>query len=332
MASSESRIEVRHLRALVTLVEQGSFTRASNMLSVSQPALSRTVAQLERLVDARLVDRSGPQVTVTEAGARLLPYAHRVLTTVQEAEDAVRERRTVLRVGFTWTAAGEYTSEIVREFEEMCPGAHVELVRTMTPLAGLDEGDTHLAFLRSEPSDERVASVLLLTEPRVAALPVGHPLTDRESLSLRDLAAEPLVVGAIGTTTTDLWGHASNNRTITTARNIDEWLEAIAVGRGVGVTPLSTTTFHLHPHVRFRALTDAPPVPLELVWLPGAHHPFREAFISIAVGITRRARASSAAGSAPPASPSRSPADARHPGATGLATRRSRHHNHSHSA
>ncbi|QIS11439.1 LysR family transcriptional regulator [Nocardia arthritidis] len=290
MVSSGSRIEVRHLRALVTLVEQGSFTRASNALFVSQPALSRTVAQLERLIDARLVDRSGQQVTVTEAGARLLPYAHRVLTTIREAEHAVRGQRIVLRVGFTWTAAGVYTAEIVREFEETCPGAQVELVRTMTPLAGLDEGDTHVAFLRSEPPDDRVASAFLLSEPRVAALPADHPLSNRRTVSLRDLAAEPLVIGIVGTTEVDLWGHATDGRMITTARNIDEWLEAIAAKRGVGVTPLSTTTFHGHPHVRFRELTDAPPVFLKIVWLNTTHHPLRDAFVKIAIAVTQRAR------------------------------------------
>jgi DNA-binding transcriptional LysR family regulator len=63
-------------------------------------------------------------------------------------------------------------------------------------------------------------------------------------------------------------------------RNTDEWLEAIAAGRGVGSTPRSTATLYRHPGVRYIALRDAPPVPVCLAWPARGAHPHAAGFVA----------------------------------------------------
>jgi DNA-binding transcriptional LysR family regulator len=65
-------------------------------------------------------------------------------------------------------------------------------------------------------------------------------------------------------------------------RNVEEWLEAIAAGRGVGLTPASTGRLYSHPQIRYRPVLDAPLVPMVLAWPRSAPHPLVADFVGIA--------------------------------------------------
>jgi DNA-binding transcriptional LysR family regulator len=65
-------------------------------------------------------------------------------------------------------------------------------------------------------------------------------------------------------------------------RNVDEWMEAIAAGRGVGLTPASTGRLYSHPAIRDRLVTDAPRVPITLAWPRLAPHPLVPDFVAVA--------------------------------------------------
>src|SRR4029079_16254148 len=83
-------IEVQDMGVFLAVVREGSFGRAATTLLVSQPSVSERIVNLERVVGARLFDRSNRGATLTPAGRRLLPYAQRTVALVQEAAAAAR--------------------------------------------------------------------------------------------------------------------------------------------------------------------------------------------------------------------------------------------------
>lgn len=284
-----SEIEIRHVRAFLTVVDSGGFTAAAGQLRITQPALSRTVAELERRLGERLLDRDQRPVQPTRAGVALLPQARRLLAVHAETVSALDAAPGGLRVGFAWNAAGEQTTAIVRAFEAEHPDVRVTLRRIDTATAGVDDGRCHLALVRTPPRSPRLDSAVIGTEARVVALAVGHPLAGRAALDLDDVRADPLLVNSVaGTTSPRLWGAGHTDRTVVEVRTTEEWMHAVALGRGIGVTVTSTAAFYAHPEVRFVPLRDAPPLDVLAIWPRRGVHPLVGEFVGAARGVLSR--------------------------------------------
>src|SRR3954447_19320810 len=285
--SAMSSVELRHLWAFVAVADERNFTRAAERLGVTQPALSRTIAGLERLVGTTLVFRNRRVVQLTPAGGRFLPHAQRVLAVLEEAMGALEGEVRPLRVGLTWGSTAAYPAPIVRAFEQLHPGVTVDIRRYDDTVAGLADGRTHVGFLPGDPGDPRLGTLVLAEEPRVAAMPADHPLAGRDEVSLADLVHDPVVINVVsGTTALDLWPAGSRPQTVIRVRNVDEWMEVIAAGRRVGLTPASTGRLYSHPEIRYVLVADAPTVPITLAWPRLAPHPLVPDFVAVA-GRTR---------------------------------------------
>jgi len=96
-----NRVELRHLRVFEAVARLKSFTRAADELSITQPALSRTIQQLEDALGVALLDRSSRHVETTKAGQRFLDHVERVLAELERGFAAVR-RQASIRLGFSW--------------------------------------------------------------------------------------------------------------------------------------------------------------------------------------------------------------------------------------
>lgn len=279
--------EIRHFRAFVTVVDTGSFTAAAAALHITQPALSRMVAGLERQLGQQLIDRTGQPVRPTPAGATLLPHAKRVLEITAEAVGVLDAQPSRLRIGFTWGGAGTSTTDIVKVFERSHPRMHVVLRRFDTADAGVLDGRSHLALVRRRPRSTRLDSAVLFEEPRLVALPANHPRATADHISLAEIADDPLIINALsGTTTPELWQNPNGQRGVIEVHNTEEWLQGIALARGIGVTASSTALFYTHPDVRYVPLIDAPPVPALAIWPTKAKHPALDDFLATAHEVT----------------------------------------------
>src|SRR5690606_4685930 len=89
-----SRVKLRHLRNLVAIADHGSLLRAAQALSVTQPAVSKALAELEDIVGQRLVERKSRGVQLNGAGRLLVRYASSSLRTIREGLDSVARART----------------------------------------------------------------------------------------------------------------------------------------------------------------------------------------------------------------------------------------------
>ncbi|GGR88651.1 LysR family transcriptional regulator [Streptomyces aureoverticillatus] len=277
-------MELRHLRAFLAIAEEGTITRAAARLHIGQPTLSRTLRQLETHLGVRLVDRSTHHLELTAAGRTFRDKAAAALAAVDTALDPRSLTALPLRVGHPWPALGDRTVPLLRRWDEEHPDVPLELRRIDDRTAGLTQGKVDVALLRGEVTAPGLVTELLLHEERVAALPAGSELTEHDSLTLADLAAWPIAMNTVaGTTTLDLWPPAARPTATIEVTNTDEWLTAIAAGRGVGISTSATLHLHTHPAIAFRPLTDAPPVPLVLAWQRGTlTHPAIPALVRLA--------------------------------------------------
>ncbi|WP_327674017.1 LysR family transcriptional regulator [Kitasatospora sp. NBC_00458] len=277
-------MELRHLRAFLAIAEEGTITRAAARLHVGQPALSRTLRRLEDHLGVRLVDRSTHHLELTAAGRAFRDRAAAAVAAVEEALDPRSLTVLPLRLGHPWAALGDHTIPLLRRWDEEHPDVPLELRRIDDRTAGLSRGSVDVALLRGDVAAPDLVTELLLEEDRVAVVPAGSDLADRDVLTLADLAAWPVVLNTVaGTTTLDLWPAATRPTVTIEVTNTDEWLTAIAVGRAVGVSTSATPRLHRHPALAYRPLADAPPVPLLLAWRRGVpEHPAIPALVRLA--------------------------------------------------
>ncbi|MFD7610369.1 LysR family transcriptional regulator [Streptomyces sp. NPDC059828] len=282
-------IELRHLRCFLAIAEERNLTRAAAALHLTQPAVSRTLAALEHHLGVRLVDRSTHHLDLTPEGRAFRDKAAAAVTAFEDAIDTSLLRRRPLRLGHAWAALGPYTTPLLRRWQQEHPDTPLELLRIDDRTAGLARGEVDAAVLRGPVDTPGLVTELLFTEPRVAAITSDGPLAEHTTLTLADLATEPIVLNPVaGTTTLDLWPSDARPPSAVTVANTDDWLTAIAAGRGAGVSSTSTESLYPRPGVTYRPLTDAPTVPVLLAWRAGAPHPSVGALVRLARELIRR--------------------------------------------
>ncbi|MEU7640302.1 LysR family transcriptional regulator [Streptomyces sp. NPDC039016] len=267
-------IELRHFRCFLAIAETLSVTRAAESLHLTQPAVSRTLRQLEDALGVRLVDRTTHHLALTPDGLAFRDRAALAVAAFDRALAYGRHTGWPLRLGHAWSAAGAGTTTLLRRWHEQHPETPLELLRIDDRTAGLARGDVDAALLRGEVSAPGLVTEELTTELRVAGLPADDPLARRSSVSLADLATRTIALNTVsGTTFVDLWPPTARPTSTITIGNTDDWIAAITGGRAVGVTTSATAGMHPHPAMAYVPLTDAPPVPVVIAWRDGPGHP-----------------------------------------------------------
>jgi DNA-binding transcriptional LysR family regulator len=260
-------VTLAQLRALLAVVDAGSFTDAAGELHLSQAAVSRGVAGLERALGGPLLRRTTRRVEPTALGSAVIPRARGVLEALALLEQAVEEDRRELRVGFAWSALGRHTAAVQRRWAAEHPGRRLVLVPHNTPAAGLETGAVDVAIVRRPADPTRFDSALVGTERRHAVLARDEPLARRRGLRLADFAGATVAVDPrTGTTTADLWRAAGVDVTLRAVDGVDEWLTLIAGGQAVGITPEATLAQYRRAGLVHRPLLDAEPVPVWIAW------------------------------------------------------------------
>lgn len=276
------RVELRHLRAFEAVARLASFTQAAQELSITQPALSRTIQQLEDALEATLVDRSSRHVATTQAGRIFLDHVERVLAELGRGVDAIRHQASI-RLGFSWLLPDPWAQETVTRFERAAQ-TRVDLIRTDDALGAVQQGKVDVALVRGHVTSTAVRIVHLFDEPRVAVCSIHSPLAKRATLDWAEVPRWPLVVNtASGTTGPWSWPAGAGPETVVETTNFDEWIESVAADRGIGVIPDVAVRRNIHPGVRFVALRDAPDIPVSLAFLKRANAPVLRRFIEAAV-------------------------------------------------
>ena len=246
-------MELRHLRYFAAVAETLSFTQAAAECGVAQSALSQQIARLEADVGAALFSRSPRQVRLTEAGAVLLPWARRLLSEVEQAQqdlDALSGlRRGRLRLGLIQTVASAVDlPAILGDYRTRHPAIELSVsYRTSEDLltAVLDaELDLALIGLGPERVPPGLDHRLLVAEPLVAVVSAAHRLADRQRIDLAELAGEEFIWFSQGTGLRRAVEAACARAGLAPPRNleiglVDEMIRLAAHGIGVTLVPAS---------------------------------------------------------------------------------------------
>ncbi|MEV5747867.1 LysR family transcriptional regulator [Actinoallomurus sp. NPDC052308] len=286
-------MELRQLRYLVAIDDEGNLGRAAERLYVSQPALSYALKNLEAEFGVRLFDRHAGGVTATAAGRDILAE---VRLTLQQADRvtaaAERHRRSatgVLRVGFEASGAGELTTRARAEFARRHPGVRVEPKRFDwgEEAAALRDGRVDVAFVWLPADLTGMHSKVVHTEQRVVGLPAGHPLAERTALSILDVKDEPLMwTERAPRAWVDWWAvnprpDGSAPRWGPTNDNVEEMLEQVAEGAAICFAPVSMARYYARPDLVWVPLTDVEPLRVALAWPTGTDNALVDGFVGV---------------------------------------------------
>ena len=241
-------LHTRQLRAVLALAEYRSFVAAAAGLKVSQPALTRTIKQLEARLGVLLFTRSTREVAATDAGKEFAALAERLINDLKIGVESVRERASEPRgqivVASVISLASLISPRLIADFARRFGGVEIHLREGLQSSVRDDVrsgvADFGVAYVDHLP---RLFATERLGEERFhAVLPVGHPLAARREIRLRALEGVPLVSLPAESRTRQLLDAAAAAATITlnhaaTANRLPTLYSL--VGNGVGLAVLA---------------------------------------------------------------------------------------------
>ena len=200
------RIRLRHLHTFVAVAQQGTLGRAAETLNLSQPALSKTLNELEQLTGTRLFERGRLGALLTLVGEQFLTHAVKVLDALNTAGQALNRKEglnsDIVRIGALPTAALGILPSVIGQFHQQQKDITLQ-VATMNNtmlLAGLKSGEIDIGIGRM--SDPELMSglnyELLFLESLKLVVRPGHPLL-QETVTLSRVMEWPVVVSPKGT-------------------------------------------------------------------------------------------------------------------------------------
>ena len=196
--------DVHRLRAFALVLDLGSISAAAGVLGYTQSAVSQQLAALEREVGAALVDRSQRPLRATRAGEVVRPHIERVLAALGGAEAALEDLRSGtrrLRLAAFSSALSSFVPAAVRDLRRAHPELVVQVfqLETQEAVERLRGGSADLAVVHhlpglAVPETAGLQRRRLLVDDLYIVLPEGHRLARRDTVSIKDLEAEPLVL------------------------------------------------------------------------------------------------------------------------------------------
>jgi LysR family hydrogen peroxide-inducible transcriptional activator len=241
-------MEFNQLRYVCAIAETGSFSRAAERCHVAQPSLSQQILKLEEDLGAKLFDRLGRSVRLTEAGRAFLPHARSILHQMEAARTGVEDKRTDARgsiaAGVIPTIAPYLLPRYTASFAKKYPEARLRIVEETTPVLveSLRNLSIDLAVLALPLRHKEFELFPLRTEPLFAVLPKDHPRAGQKSLALKDLRGEPFVMLRDGHCFRDLSVAACVRarvppRIVFESSQFSSLLGMVAAGVGVSLVP-----------------------------------------------------------------------------------------------
>jgi DNA-binding transcriptional LysR family regulator len=181
------------VRYFVAVADHLHFGRAAAALRIAQPSLSRQIRHLEQQLGARLLDRTPQGTRLTEAGEVFLPRAKALLRSAAQAAAATRAaaRPSLITIGFTTNLI---VTPAVRDLRRQHPDADVRTLHLAwnEPRAALLDHRVDAVVARLPFPTAQLQVTILYDEPRLLLVPLDHRLAGKESVTLDDIADEPI--------------------------------------------------------------------------------------------------------------------------------------------
>jgi DNA-binding transcriptional LysR family regulator len=191
-------MELYPLQVFLTVATEKSFSRAAEKLLRTQPAISLALQRLELELGEKLIDRSGKELILTDAGRTVIDYARRFQSLQLELENSIAELRDNSAGRLTIGANESTTLYLLRHIEryrELYPKVKVQVRRSLSskiPNELLD-GNLELGVISYDPSDERLRSKVIYTDSLAFIVSPKHRLAHRKTVSISELGSETFI-------------------------------------------------------------------------------------------------------------------------------------------
>ena len=202
-----SEINFHRLFIFHTVARLGSFTRAASDLSISQPAVSIQVKELERSLDTTLLIRMRSGVSLTDTGETVYDYTRRIFTLADEMTNAIQDLTGLesgrLTIGSS-TTPGEYILPFaIGKFRERYPKVEVSLAisNTRSVIDQIMSRELDLGMAGAPVDIRGLASFLYVNDEVVLVVAPTHPLARRRRLTVQDVVDEPFLMREAGSAT-----------------------------------------------------------------------------------------------------------------------------------
>jgi len=244
-------VDTESLKAFVSVATTQSFSSAAEQLHLTQPAISKRIAALEKRLGKQLFDRLGREVVLTEAGEVLLPRANQLLRLLADAERDIRELSGeiagTLRVATSHHIGLHHLPPILREFAVRHSQVQLqfEFLDSEQAYERVARGDCELAVVTTAPETRPPLQRTLLWQDTLAfVVSDNHPLNAVAGPSLQTLAEYPAILPDLNTHTGRIVKHCFDDAGFPLELSMKtNYLETIkvmvSVGLGWSVLPLS---------------------------------------------------------------------------------------------
>jgi DNA-binding transcriptional LysR family regulator len=191
-------VELYSLQVFQTIAAEQSFSRAAEKLLRTQPAVSLALQRLEQELGEKLIDRSGKDLILTDAGRTVLDYARRFQSLQQELDNSLAELRDN-SAGRLTIGANESTTlyllQHIERYRELYPKVKVQVRRSLSskiPTELLD-GNLELGVISYDPADDRLRSKVIYTDSLAFVVSPKHRLAHKKAISITELGSENFI-------------------------------------------------------------------------------------------------------------------------------------------
>lgn len=193
-------MDILHLHYFSEVAKQRSFTKAANILHVSQPSISKVVKTLENELGVTLFERLGRDVILTDVGAAVFHRAQFIVNEFndlsKEIHDVANVRRGKITIGLPPMVGACFFPQIIHEFKRTHPQVALKLIEVGSKQIELDVKNDVLdiGVFALPLTVSGIDSVLLTHEPLQAVFPINHPLSIKKIISLKELKSEDFIL------------------------------------------------------------------------------------------------------------------------------------------
>lgn len=238
------------LYTLLAVVEHRSYTRAAQALSLTQPAVTQHIKQLEKELGTRIFNRVGNEIKPTIEGNIIIRYAHRNIALYQRMQQDIRDEQQHLRrltVGITHTAESNAVAEVLGKYCAQNIGTTITIITDSINnfYEMLKNYEIDLAVVEGQVHDPSINSLLLDTDSLVLAVSNNHRLAKKNMVTINELKKEPLILRRPSSGTRNLFtAHLESNNMSLDDFNVILEVDNIAtikdlIRRDIGVSILS---------------------------------------------------------------------------------------------
>jgi len=295
-------LNLKQLKVFYYVAKNLSFTRAAEELFITQPAVTMQISSLERQYGLRLFSRKKNELSLTEAGKVLYPYAERVMEIGFEAERALFNMKAnphgVLRIGTTKTIARYLLTPYILRFQTAFPRVRIKVDEGSSEEMAMSVlyGRNDLAIVGRIPYEERLEATPFPdheNDELFLTVPPSHPLASRDEVTLREIADVPLILRERGSGTRHVILRRFEEigltpRILLEAGNVDFIKDLIQRGAGVGILgEISVAEEVSLGTVKAIPIAGRPALEIDIVLPKGGHRsvPVKEFLRTVTTGV-----------------------------------------------